>query len=483
MSVHARLLTVVLLGALPFTCAAEMTVRVVDTDGGPQIHLNGEPVVPRWFFGSVRGGSLTAGEDWSEQSFEFTPAAAARGTGTLHFRFGHKAGELWLSDLRIIDVQTGEAVMPPGSFASADAFAATWDTWPLAEANTVGEVAVEDGAVHVRITDPPGGQWPDFHLHSQRTLAFEADRTYRCVFRVRALPSRSVLPALYRVEGGVWTAMGGPPGPFLKQVAIARDAGVNFVSFSAPNCWTQPGEPVDFGSLDGLCAKIIAVNPDVLLVPRVSANAPSWWLDAHPDARMMYEGDQPGRFAAVSSREYRADAVAHLRKLCEHLTERFPDHFAGIHPCGQNTGEWFYEASWRPPLNGYDPATLAAWRQWLAAHGVEGAASATVPSAEARHAAPLGLLRDPAVERALIDFNRFQQEEMADTVLELAAAARQGTGERKLIVFFYGYHYEFGSMPNGAAVAGHYGLADVLRGTDIARREHSRCRDHVAQRG
>jgi len=158
---------------------------------------------------------------------------------------------------------------------------------------------------------------------------------------------------------------------------------------------------------------------------------------------------------------------AHLRKLCEHLTERFPDHFAGIHPCGQNTGEWFYEASWRPPLNGYDPATLAAWRQWLAAHGVEGAASATVPSAEARHAAPLGLLRDPASERALIDFNRFQQEEMADTVLELAAAARQGTGARKLIVFFYGYHYEFGSMPNGAAVAGHYGLADVLRGTDI----------------
>jgi len=456
-----------LLAVYAAPCAAEVVARVQMTPGGPQIHVDGRPVVPRWFFGSVRGGSVRAGADWSEQSFEFAPAADVDGRGTLHFRFGQQAGEVWLADVRVVDAQTGEDVLLPGSLATEAAFAETWNLWPLGEANTVGQVEAIDGALHVTLTDPTGGRWPDFHLHSDIALSFVAGRTYRCSFRVRTVPARALLPALYRVEGGVWSPIGGPPGPFLEQVAIARDAGVHFVSFSAPNCWGPPDAEPDFAPLDELCAQIIAVNPEALLVPRVSANAPAWWLEAHPEARMAYEGDRPGRFASVSSREYRADTAAHLERLCRHLTERFPDHFAGIHPCGQNTGEWFYEASWQAPLSGYDAATLAAWREWLAACGFDGAEAASIPAAEERHGAPFGLLRDPAGERMLIEFSRFQQREMAAMVLELASAARRGTGGRKLVVFFYGYHYEFGAMPNGAAVAGHYALADVLGSSDI----------------
>ncbi|HUS81376.1 MAG TPA: beta-galactosidase, partial [Armatimonadota bacterium] len=448
-------------------CAAEVVVRVQPTPGGPQIHVNGQPVVPRWFFGSMRGGTIAAGAEWSQQSFDFTTAADVSGRGTLHFRFGHVAGEVWLADVRVFDAQTGRDVLPPGSFATGEAFEENWNTWPLGEANTVGAVEVVDGGLHVTIADPPGGNWPDFHLHSDTALSFAAGHTYTCAFRVRATPDRAVTPAVYHVLGGVWSHIGGPPGPFLHQVALARDAGVSFVSFSAPNCWTAPEEPTDFRSLDELCESIVAVNPNVLLVPRVGANAPPWWLERHPEARMVYEGDAAGRYASVSHRQYRADAAAHLEKLCRHLTERFPDNFAGIHPCGQNTGEWFYEDSWKRPLSGYDPATLAAWREWLAVRGVAGAASAEVPDAESRHAAPHGLLRDPGRELMLIEFNRFQQREMAEMVMALAAAARRGTDGKKLVVFFYGYHYEFGAMPNGAPVAGHYALGRVLQATDI----------------
>ena len=463
-----KMLVVVVILLIPSSvCTAERVVRVRPTPGGPQIHVSGEPVVPRWFFGSMRGGTVTANAQWSEQSFDFTTSADVSSRGTLHFRFGHKAGEVWLSDVRVFDAETGNDVLPPGSFATQEAFAEAWNLWPLADANTVGTVAVSDGVLHVVLTDPPGGRWPDFHLHSDIGMTFRADRAYRCTFRVQAAPDRTVIPAVYRVEGGVWTHIGGPPGPFLHQVALARDAGVDFVSFSAPNCWTAPAEELDFQPLDELCEKIVDVNPNVLLVPRVSANAPPWWFERHPEARMVYEGDGPGRMASVSHRQYRTDAAAHLEKLCQHLTERFPDHFAGIHPCGQNTGEWFYQDSWRRPLNGYDPATLTAWREWLETRGVDDAASATVPDAESRHAAPHGLLRDPARERMLIEFNRFQQQEMADTVLALAAAARRGTDGKKLVVFFYGYHYEFGAMPNGAPTSGHYGLRTVLQSEDI----------------
>lgn len=446
---------------------ADLTVRVRPTSGGPQIHVDGKPVVPRWFFGSVGTGTVSATSEWTKQSFEFTPETAVEKRGTLHFRFGHKPGQVWLKDLRLVEVKTGADVLPRASFATPKNFAATWNLWPPGKRNTVGHVAVEAGALHVTLTNPSRGRWPDFHLHSDIALTFQANHTYRCSFQVRARPAREVIPAVYRVGGGVWIRLGGPPGPFLKQVALARDAGVKFVSFSAPNCWTPPDEPQSFAALDELCRKIIAVNPQVLLVPRVGANAPSWWLKQHPEARMVYEGNRAGRCASVSDPRYRALAAAHLETLCRHLTERFPDHFAGIHPCGQNTGEWFYEDAWRRPLSGYDPATLAAWRKWLQQHGDADAAGAVVPSPEQRHAAPHGLLRDPAAERRLIDFARFQQEEMADMVLALAAAARRGTGGKKLVVFFYGYHYEFAALPNGAAVAGHYALGKVLKSKDI----------------
>ncbi|PIY50855.1 MAG: hypothetical protein COZ06_07250, partial [Armatimonadetes bacterium CG_4_10_14_3_um_filter_66_18] len=42
------------------TALAELTARVQPTPGGPQIHVNGKPVVPRWFFGSQQGGTVSA---------------------------------------------------------------------------------------------------------------------------------------------------------------------------------------------------------------------------------------------------------------------------------------------------------------------------------------------------------------------------------------------------------------------------------------
>ena len=182
---------------------------------------------------------------------------------------------------------------------------------------------------------------------------------------------------------------------------------------------------------------------------------------------MIYDTNQPGKFASVSHRAYRAAAAAHLEELCRHLTKTFPDHFAGVHPCGQNTGEWFYEGSWERPLSGYDPATREAFRVWLKARGDADFATAEPPSSDERRTHPNGVLRDPANERLLIEFARFQQREMADMVLALASAARRGSDGKKLAVFFYGYHFEFPPLANGAPTSGHYALAPVLQSKDI----------------
>jgi hypothetical protein len=40
--------------------AAAVTVRVRNTPGGPQIHLNGTSIPPRFLFGSMNSGSARA---------------------------------------------------------------------------------------------------------------------------------------------------------------------------------------------------------------------------------------------------------------------------------------------------------------------------------------------------------------------------------------------------------------------------------------
>jgi hypothetical protein len=275
--------SLLLLPLLATAAPEPVTVRVQNTPGGPQIQVDGKAIPPRFFFGSMNSGTIAAKSVWTSHTFEFVPGKVDA-TGTLHFRFAQAPGEIWLADLRIQDVETAKDILPPGSFATSEGFAARWNAWPIGPANTVGAVAVSDGALHITLKRPPHGGWPDFHLHSRASLSFETGRSYRCSFRAKAAPATELRVALYSVVGGTWNYVGGPQGSFLKQVALARNVGVNLVSFSAPNCWTPPERPVDWAPLDNLCRQIIAVNPKVLLVPRVGADASDWWLARNPAA-------------------------------------------------------------------------------------------------------------------------------------------------------------------------------------------------------
>lgn len=446
---------------------AETSVRVGPSPAGPRLMVNGVATPLRCFYGSRTAGALALQTDWKPFAFRFVPGHAVAATGTLHFRFDQRAAEYGLRDVRIVESTTGRDVLPTGSFAGAAGFAARWQVFPPDGRNTVGTVTPGQGSLTVAIREPAGGRWPDFHLHSRSDLSFAADVAYEVRFEARASTPAALRPAVYTVENGTWISLGGPAGPFEYELALARDAGVRFVSTGMPDCWGPPEQPTNWEPLDAVMRQVIAVHPRALILPRVGANAPSWWLDRHPDARMRFEDGTEARVAAVSSREYRRDAAAHLETLCRHLTETFPDHFAGIHPCGQNTGEWFYEDSWGRRMSGGEPPTLTAWREWLHRHGRPGADTATFPTAARRHAAPAGILRDPQTERELIDANRFWQEEMADVVLALAAAARRGAGADRLVVFFYGYLFEFPPLFNGAPYSGHYALTKVLASDDI----------------
>jgi hypothetical protein len=426
--------------------------------------VDGVPTPLRCFFGSPGPGAVVLSAEWSPYSYRIRPEHDIVRTGTVHFRFAQAPAEYGLRGLRVVAVDSGEAVWPEETLASAEAFAKAWRVFPPDQRNTVGTVTPGAGQVAITITAPSRGDWPDFHLHSSEPLSLRAGVTYEVRFEARCSRPLQLRPAAYTVEGGVWHLIGATEGPFTRQLEMARDAGVRFVTVPMPTCWNSPERPPDWAPLDGAMRRVLTIHPEALILPRIGMNAPSWWLERHAEACMRFEGNKTVPMATVSDRAYRQAAAAHLEALCRHLTAAFPQNFAGIHPCGQNTGEWFYEDSWGPLVSGYEPATLEAWQDWRTG---QGRAAVPIPTAAARHSSAVGVLLDPARQRDLVDFNRFWQEEMADFVLALAKAARQGTGGNKLVVFFYGYVFEFPPLHNGAPYSGHYALGKVLAAADV----------------
>lgn len=460
--------------------AQGMDARVRMVGGVPQIVIDGKPVRSRIFFGNPQQGRLTIGTTPTRHSFEFEAAQDSGGHGTFHFRFGDEPGICWLDDFQIEEVDTGRLVVGPCTFAGGmDDFAAQWSSWPTGEDNTVGTLGVENGALQVKLAGPKAGKWPDFHIYTKANLELTGGKRYRVSFRGWADHERKWSLGCY-IPGTPFIALMNVPGVFESQIRLAADVGVDMVSFSLPMPWPKPGEEPDWRPVDARCRNILAVNPKALLMPRLGMEPPKWWKDAHPDELMVWEDGPRNRGVVPASTIYRKDAAARLQAVVEHLEATFPDNMVGYHPSGHNTGEWFYQDTWMGKFDGYSPASVAGFREWLRQHyGTDAAlrtawnqpevslATAEVPSPARRHAAPAGILRDPATEQDIIDFALFQQDAMADCVCALAKAVRDGSKGRKLSVFFFGYVFEFAPASRGPSASGHYGLRRVLDCPDI----------------
>lgn len=465
--------------------AAALTVRVESAGGAPRIVVDGEPVRARMFWGSPGWSALPLEAEWKRIAFDFTATGSAE-NGTMHLRFGPSAGDVFLDDIEVRDADSQSALVPLSDFEAGEpSFTRDWTFWPAGAANTVGRLAVEAGAgregsagLHVELTAPRDGNWPDFHIYHHTNLHIVEGHRYRVSLWVRGTPSRSMSVEFHR-PGKPFVRIGGPPDAFTAQIKLAAAAGVNFVSFPIALPWPKPGETVEWDAVDAACKRVLSTNTRALLLPRIPMDPPDWWRAAHPDEVMQWDDGRRDK-AVVASPVYRREAAERLSALVVHLEEKFGGQIAGYHPAGQNTGEWFYESTWKQPLNGYAPADRAAWRHWLKeryrtddalrrAWNDAGAAlaAAEVPPPNGRRAAPAGIFHDPEKERVLIDWAEFQQQAMAECVCELAHAAREASHGRKLVVFFYGYVFELAGMTNGPATSGHFALRRVLDCPDI----------------
>jgi len=266
------------------------------------------------------------------------------------------------------------------------------------------------------------------------------------------------------------------------EIADAVKAGVDIISFVIWGLpWFRDGEAADFSKhdVDVWVDKVLAANPNALLLPRFPTDwPPDWWREAHPDDVMQFADGKRDGPASIHSLAWRRDAATQVATLVRHLEAKYGDHMVGYHPCGQTSAEWFYEGMWDGRLASFEGVATEGFRRFLRGrYGTDAALraawhapgvtleTAPVPTADERTACS-GSLRDPATQQAVVDFSEFINLDMADAVAAMCHAVKEVT-PTKLAVAFYGYDFELASAPRGLASSGHLGLARLLRSPDV----------------
>ena len=264
----------------------------------------------------------------------------------------------------------------------------------------------------------------------------------------------------------------------LDEIASAGKRGVDMVSLPLPMPWPRIGEPRDFAETDRRIEAAIKSNPNILILPRLGVSwPPQWWRDEHPDELMLYDDGTRG-IASIHSDVCRREAGEHTAALIKHVEEKFGDHIIGYHPCGQNTGEWFFDMTWEGRLSGFEPPAKEAFRKYVGArYRTDDAlrkawgdpkasiAGAEVPTAEERKPSGGAFRKLPAEQKAL-DFEEFRNEAMSDTAELFCKLVRQNA-PGKLAVVFYGYHFEVAGAPHGLQSTGHLALARLLESANV----------------
>jgi len=142
--------------------------------------------------------------------------------------------------------------------------------------------------------------------------------------------------------------------------------------------WIAP-DRFDYTQLDARLSRLLASNPDALVLLRVYISSPLWWDAANPaelvkfsDGRTKAPQTVPGQkhtYASWASAKWRKDARDALRKLVEHI-EHSPvsASVAGYELCSGEWGNWQYWGASRELFCDYSRPQHQAYRDWLKDH-------------------------------------------------------------------------------------------------------------------
>ena len=248
----------------------------------------------------------------------------------------------------------------------------------------------------------------------------------------------------------------------------------------------------DYGKVDRTLAQYLAAKPDawVMLTFTLDTRYHPWWLKQHPEALCAMEGGQTvigdyggGRrqLPSYGSPVWREAYSEIVRNLIRHLKQTpYAERIIGFHPCSGISWEWFHWGSQSGELVDYSPAGQEDFRRWLReTYGTEEAlrrawgrpeasfAAAEVPAPERRRGPTLGLFFDPLTQRDVLDYNAYQHDIVADTILHFARLIKEETGGRSLAGTYYGYVTHLPESLGFCQGSGHFRLQRLLEAPEI----------------
>lgn len=272
------------------------------------------------------------------------------------------------------------------------------------------------------------------------------------------------------------------PVPVKEHIADFARAGVHLYTWgwgetiphSMDMAWTGPNE-YDYSKLDEEVETILSADPQAYLFPRIAVSAPSWWLNLHPDERVVYDDGSLGG-NSIASKIWLREATEAMISFIKHVrSEPYGDHFIGYQVTG-GVNEWFYANPFEHRFPDHSRPTADAFRDWLrkkyegdisALRGfwkIKGVdfENANIPDKGKRLKTDLNLFRDPAVSKHVSDYYEFFSEIVADAVINFCKVGKKTTENESIMGAFYGYIIHMSGFPYAQQHAGHQALRKVL---------------------
>lgn len=202
-----------------------------------------------------------------------------------------------------------------------------------------------------------------------------------------------------------------------------------------PPVWRWFGK-YDFASLDKQFDDVLAVNSNANFICMVDLNSPPW-LD-HQLALQGHSAESDSftmLSCACANPAWRKATGEYLEAVVKHMEARYGDRVRAYLLAGGQTDEWM---DYSRGVAGR--AKTQAWKTWLK---TQGKAETPVPALERLDRASFeDFLRDPAMERDVIDYAQFTGDLIVDTVLGFAAKTRALIPKQRQIGMFFGYILE-----------------------------------------
>ena len=203
--------------------------------------------------------------------------------------------------------------------------------------------------------------------------------------------------------------------------------------------WKGPGV-FDYAKLDNRLAAFFNICPDARVILTYGIDAPPWWIKAHPDDCVLFEGhEKPEGLQSHGSLTWRRDSLAALQDFLRHyesspfapriLGYRIQSHCSG--------GEFQYLGGWQRKHADYSPVMQAYFRQFLRQRYGSDAVlrtawrtpevtlnTATIPTGTERAAADLIVFRDLNTRRNVMDFQECLAHSVVDSAMQFLKCIR-----------------------------------------------------------